>query len=98
MIVTMATITAKEGKRDELSILAIRLVSETRKEQGCISYDYYLSSEDDYTAIFVEKWSGSDALKEHLKTVHFKKFFADSKDLLDEPGAISTYEANEIEL
>ncbi|MHC5227056.1 putative quinol monooxygenase [Enterococcus sp. LJL99] len=49
------------------------LVEETRKEQGCISYELYHDLREEGHFIFIEEWVDKDALTEHTESAHFKR-------------------------
>ncbi len=64
-----------DGKRDSF----IKEINDTdildliRKEDGCISYNYYLDSNDENVILLVEEWENKEKQKIHLKQDHMKK-------------------------
>ena len=95
MIIVMAAITVKPEKKGALVPLTLDLILNTRGEKGCISYELFSSTENDYSQTFVEKWESMEALNEHMKSPHFISFGEKTKDFFSKPMEIKLYEANE---
>lgn len=70
MIYVIATLTTKPGSIDALRGPAAACLAETRREEGCISYDLFQSIEDPEKLVFVEKWVSREALSAHARTPH----------------------------
>lgn len=51
------------------------LVEESKKEAGCIFYDFFKSTTDDELFMFCETWESEEALSLHKETAHFKEDF-----------------------
>ena len=49
------------------------LVSATKKETLCISYDLYIDERDPGHFIFIEEWPDHAALDEHCASEHFRR-------------------------
>ncbi len=49
------------------------LVSATKKETLCISYDLYIDEKDPGHFIFIEEWPDHAALDEHCASEHFRR-------------------------
>ena len=71
MICVIATNIVNDEKVDEFIGIAKKLVDETVKESGCISYEF---CEKDNFYVFFERWQSADALDKHTKTSHFMKY------------------------
>ncbi len=95
MVVVKATIVAKEGLRPELMKLVNECTIGTRKEKDCISYEYFLSVENDNTIVLLEQWKDKEALDEHMKTEHFLKFIEASKEIFALEPTIQLFNVQE---
>jgi quinol monooxygenase YgiN len=71
MITIVAKNLIKQGKAEEFKVLAERLVNESRKESGCISYSLYEDSNNSNILTFIEVWENSEAINLHNKSEHF---------------------------
>ncbi len=83
MIYVIATIEVRPEKRDAFLAEFAKIVPEVRAEAGCIEYGAtvdHASGIDlqapirDNTAIIVEKWESTAALKAHLASPHMVAF------------------------
>ena len=74
-------------------------IEATRKEEGCVRYELFLSSEDDVTLQFVEEWSDLDSLRAHVKTPHLAAFTEQRKNSVVEGSrVVKLFEAKEVSL
>ena len=89
MIKVIAKMTIKEGLADELMSSIQELVSETRKETGCIVYQLFADSNNQKVFTFVEEWDSNEALAEHLSSKHFKDASAKLANILEKDMEIS---------
>ena len=83
MITIVAKNLIKQGKAEEFKVLAERLVNESRKESGCISYSLYEDSNNSNILTFIEVWENSEAINLHNKSEHFTSIvpkFAEFKE------------------
>ncbi|MES0882350.1 putative quinol monooxygenase [Roseibium sp. SCP14] len=84
MIFIIATMKTTQENRDAL-VEATRLcITETRKEPGCLSYDFHQSITDPLTFVFVERWQNRDALERHFATPHLATWRASTRPLIKE--------------
>lgn len=70
----VATITIKEGFRDELMTIFKNVIDSTRKEPGNISYVLHQDVKDNNKYIIFEEWKSLDAIDLHNESSHFKAF------------------------
>ncbi|MGB6128936.1 MAG: putative quinol monooxygenase [Psychrilyobacter sp.] len=75
MIAMVVQIIAEKNDIQKIKEIAEKLVIETKKEKGCIEYDFYTSIEDTTSMSFIEKWETKDDLENHLNSEHFKKLY-----------------------
>ncbi len=63
---------AKPGMRDAFiqQVFASGVLEEIRREDGCISYQYFLNAENDDQILLLEKWASEDHQKAHMKQQH----------------------------
>jgi quinol monooxygenase YgiN len=91
-VYVVATITVKDGKRDEFVNIFKANVPNVLAEDGCIFYDPVVDVETGIGAqgelranvmVVVEKWASLDHLKVHLKAPHMDTYREQVKDLVD---------------
>ncbi len=66
--------TAKDGKRNNFikEIEQSNVLDLIRKEDGCISYNYYLDAFDPNIILLVEEWENKEKQQFHLNQLHMK--------------------------
>ncbi|QBJ96572.1 antibiotic biosynthesis monooxygenase [Rhodococcus sp. ABRD24] len=69
----VATIPAKPGSENTVRAALTALVEESRKEDGCVSYDLFESESAPGTFVTVEVWSGQEALDAHMRSPHLRE-------------------------
>lgn len=77
----LAEIEAKENHAESLLSLLEHLVRESRKEEGCITYELLQDKDKPERFIMREQWQSEEILKQHQKTHHFQDFVAKAQDL-----------------
>lgn len=75
MVIVHVTYRIKPGKREEfMAALAEMGVAEcSRKERGCLRYDYAYPTESENQVYLLEVWEDALCLKEHSETPAFEK-------------------------
>ena len=73
-------------------------VEATRREDGCLRYELFISSEDDVTLQFIEEWTDLDSLRMHLKTPHVAKYMEQRKNCVEGNSILKIFEAKEVSL
>lgn len=71
MVKVIAKFFVKEEKVEEFLKLASVLVEESRKEEGCVSYNLLQDVSNPQTLIMVEEWESAKILKTHMASAHF---------------------------
>ena len=84
--------------RAKIIEMAAPCVEATRKENGCLRYELFVSSEDDVTLQFVEEWADLDALRAHVKMPHLAAFREQRKSCMQEGIELKIFEAKEVSL
>ena len=87
-LTVVATITSKPGSEEIVRGALAELVTGTRGEPGCLSYDLYQSAVDSTVFITIESWRQQSDLDEHLQTPHLQKALATAGEHLASPPAI----------
>lgn len=87
-VTIIGTVTAKPETRAELLRLLSEQVEPTRKEDGCINYDFHVDAADPCVFVFYENWRSQEALDAHLAMPHLKPLFSQIDRLLSCPVTI----------
>ena len=91
MITIVAKNLIKQGKTEEFKVLAERLINESRKESGCISYNLYEDSINGNVLTFIEVWENKEAITLHNSSEHFTSIVPKFGDLKDGQSEINLY-------
>lgn len=91
MIVVTAKCRLIQGKKNEFNELAAELITETRKEKGCIEYSLYEDVNNEDMLCFIEKWESEELLQMHIQSKHFKKLVPMLRMLQIEDSIIEMY-------
>ena len=91
-VVVTVRIKSKEGHVDRLAFELKALIEPTRKEEGCISYDFHQSVNDKTLFISYEIWASLEAFQLHLETPYIETLGEISQDILDGPLEITLME------
>lgn len=91
MVKVVAKAEIKDGQTEAYQRLAAELARETRKEQGCISYELFQDINNQNIFSFIEAWENQDALDMHMKSAHFQKIVPEMVLLREKPSEINVY-------
>lgn len=91
MITIVAKSLIKQGKTEEFKLLAEKLINESRKEEGCISYNLYEDSENSNILTFIEEWESKDEISTHNNSEHFTSIVPKFADLRQSKTEINLY-------
>lgn len=61
-----------EQKQQEFLSIVSELISESRKEKGCISYTLHQNAKNPLHYCIIEQWEDENAIQHHNNTNHFK--------------------------
>jgi quinol monooxygenase YgiN len=64
----------------DFKVFANEIIAETRKEEGCISYNLFQNINDNSEFVFVEEYRDEDAMKIHSGSAYLSEFRAKIKD------------------
>lgn len=76
MIVVIGRVRCQPDERAALEGLLATMQQKSREEDGCISYGFFQSIEDDTEYVAVEEWESQEALDAHFKQPHLGEFSA----------------------
>lgn len=93
MRIIVAEMKAAPGKRAQLLAILDSMLAPSRAEPGCVSYRYFLSSEDPDLVHFFEEWTDQEAVEAHFATDHFQALGPQLVDLVEGAPDIRIYEA-----
>jgi quinol monooxygenase YgiN len=81
----------KNNQIEAYKKLAQELAQETRKEQGCISYELFQDVQNNNVFTFIETWEDQDALERHLRSSHFEKIVPQMALIKEKQSEINVY-------
>ena len=66
---------AKDGCRERFvrEIVEQGILTLIRAEEGCLSYDYYFSAQDENEVLLIEHWEGEEYQRVHMQQPHMAK-------------------------
>lgn len=81
------------GMRDIVSALSERHRANSRKEPGCLAFDFFYSPDDRNHFVFVEEWESKAALDAHSAAPSFAEFMAAVTPCLASPLDVRVFDA-----
>ena len=91
MITIVAKNSIKQGKVEEFRNLADKLVTESRKEKGNISYNLYQDTDNCNVLTFIEEWENKDIIKSHNSSKHFTSIIPKLAELQESNSEVNLY-------
>ncbi len=94
MIIVLANLNVRADSVSKFVEVAQQLVTASRAEPGCVSYELLRDKEDRFS--FLERYSDEDAATAHRRTPHFRALgaqlgaFLDGKPEIMALGAVDT--------
>ena len=85
-VTVIATLTAVEGKRDELLAVVCRAVPGVLQEDGCLQYAPHTVGRD--RVLLVESWASPEALRVHGESASLAAFRDATSHLLAAPTEV----------
>ena len=93
MIKVIAKQTIKADQVGNFKKLVVELVAETRKEEGCISYQLFQDVNNSSILAFIEEWQSPEALQSHMKSKHFLAAMPKLAELREKESEVNIYSA-----
>jgi len=91
MVKVVAQFFIRNGEVEKALTLGKELVLETRKENGCISYELCQSMKNDTHIAFIEEWENQAALDAHFETPHFTDMVSKILELTEQDTVIAAF-------
>jgi len=76
VIVVIGRVRCQPAEREALEQLLETMQTKSREEDGCISYGFFQSIEDETEYVAVEEWESREALEAHFRQPHLAEFSA----------------------
>lgn len=92
MIKVVAKSEIKENQIETYKRLAKDLIHETRKEQGCISYELFQDIDHPNICSFIEAWEDKEALGRHMKSAHYERIVPQMAPLKEKLSEVNVYQ------
>lgn len=92
MITIIAKCTVKEDKIQAFKTLAKELVNESKKEEGCLSYELNQDVNNGNILTFIEQWENKEAIDSHNNSAHFKFIVPKLGELQEKESEVNLYE------
>jgi quinol monooxygenase YgiN len=70
---------------------AAKAAKASRKDEGCLAYDFQRDLEKPGHYTLIERWAGLTSLKKHLEKVHTKQILAVFTELSSRPGTANIF-------
>jgi quinol monooxygenase YgiN len=80
----VAKVTAKKDSVETVRNELLKLITPTRKEEGCL--EYHLHQDNDAPAVFIfyETWESLACLEKHMISPHFRNYVAAVGSLIED--------------
>jgi quinol monooxygenase YgiN len=86
----VAVITAKPGSEPLVEAALKELTASSKNDQGCLSYDLFVSASAPATFITIERWASQEDIDAHMASPHIAKVVAVAGEHFDGLPAIHT--------
>ena len=86
---------AKSGNAEELRQRLLGMLTPTRAEDGCISYELHQVEGSPDEFFFFERWASTEAHHKHFETAHLQDLLAIMPKLVAQP--VAAYHLKQIE-
>jgi quinol monooxygenase YgiN len=82
---------AKPESVEKVRAVLLKVVEDTRQEDGCLKQKLFENINDKFQFTFIEIWENEDAFEDHLQSEHIRKAGIDLKDDLNKVTDIKRY-------
>ena len=82
MIIVQGLLPLVPEQRDEALELLRWMTQESLQEEGCISYEFFVSLSDANTVLLMQEWENLATLNAHYQTKHMATFMKALPDVL----------------
>ena len=91
MIHILASFQVKNDKLSDFIKLCNKLIEESRKEEGCVSYHLQQNTERENYLVFVEEWKSNEAIEKHNASGHFTRIVPLLVEMCENAPVIQTF-------
>lgn len=91
MIVVAGKVVVRPERREQAIRAALAMAEATRKEAGCLTYQFSADLADPNTILVFEEWESDEALTRHFQTEHMRTFRAGVVEVLAGAPSIKRY-------
>ena len=91
MIHILASFQVRNDKLSDFTKLCNKLIEESRKEEGCVSYHLQQNTEKENQFVFVEEWKSNEAIENHNSSEHFTKIVPLLIEICENAPVIQTF-------
>jgi quinol monooxygenase YgiN len=95
MITIIAKSVLKDGKVEDFKAITRELIEESRKEDGCLSYNLYQDVKNHKILTFIEEWENLEAIERHNASAHFTRIVPQLSELREGPSEVNLYQLSE---
>ena len=88
-IVLIARLKVKKGTEDKAKQAALTIVADSRREDGCLNYDFHQAIDDPTLFFWHETWVDKSALDAHFAKPYFAELDEKLKDIAEEPTQLA---------
>jgi quinol monooxygenase YgiN len=97
VIIVTGSILARQDSFTEVLRLGREHVERSRKEDGCISHDVHVDTENPLRLFFFEQWRNEPALRAHFAVPASRDFVKALRSLIVETSGTQIWQAEKIE-
>jgi quinol monooxygenase YgiN len=97
MIIVTGAILAHQDSFTEVLRLSREHVERSRNEDGCISHDVHVDTENPLRLFFFEQWRDEPALRAHFAVPASREFVKALRSLIVETSGTKIWQAEKIE-
>lgn len=80
----VASILAKDEKRDLVRSELLKLIEITRAEEGCINYDLHQDNDNPNLFLFYENWVNRELWQKHMGNAHLAAYMKATEGAIEE--------------
>ena len=92
MIIVHGVFPIRAEARSKALALMEEMSSLSRKEPGCVTYEFYAALSSDTEFLLFQEWESIDALQDHFDTPHMETFLSELPDVLNGEIVTRRYE------
>lgn len=96
MIIIAGTVPIDPTKKADALKLMKAMYEASEREQGCISYRFYLNPWDESQVMVFEEWESAEALEAHFRAEHMEAFRKQLPNYVTGPMQIKRYEVSSV--